>query len=144
MAYGIGTRGGIASTRLYNIWLHMKGRCHRVSDDHYKWYGAKGVKVCDEWRGSFEAFRKWAIGNGYGEGLTIDRIDNEGDYSPENCRWVTHRDQCNNRRSNVMLTIDGVTRNVREWSDITGLKYGTIYRRYRDGKTGHDLIKEVV
>lgn len=144
MTYYTGKLGGVATTRLYNIWQHMKGRCHRRTDDHYKWYGGMGVKVCEEWRTDFQAFHDWALSHGYADGLSIDRVDVDGDYCPGNCRWVDHKTQCNNRHSNVLLTIDGVTHNVREWSDISGVKYTTIYQRYLRGKRGHDLIKEVV
>lgn len=141
--YHIGKNGGIATTRLYNIWLHMKGRCERKSDDHYKWYGKRGIKVCEEWH-DFRTFREWSMQNGYSDKLTIDRIDNEKDYSPENCRWINHKQQCNNRRSNVILTINGQSHNIQEWAQITGVKYATIYQRYKSGKTENDLIKVVI
>ena len=142
--YKIGKRGGIATTRLYNIWLHMKGRCYRKTDDHYKWYGAKGVRICDEWLNSFQAFHDWAISNGYEDHLTIDRVDCSGNYEPSNCRWVDHKTQCNNRKSNILLTINGKTHNIQQWSELTGVKYATIYQRYLRGEQGKSLIREVV
>ncbi len=76
----------------------MKTRCYKKSDYHYKWYGARNIKICDEWINDFVAFQKWAISNGYSENLTIDRINNDGNYEPNNCRWVDMKTQCNNRR----------------------------------------------
>jgi hypothetical protein len=76
----------------------MKQRCHNPNQRTYKYYGARGIKVCDEWFHDYEAFRKWAIENGYCEGLTIDRINNDGDYEPSNCRWVSFDVQANNKR----------------------------------------------
>ena len=85
-------------TRLYDIWCHMKTRCLNVTCKDYKWYGAKGVKICKEWLSDFSAFREWAENNGYSENLTIDRIDPCGNYEPTNCRWITIQEQQRNKR----------------------------------------------
>ena len=85
--------------RLYRIYHHMKDRCYNVNNDAYKNYGAKGVKMCDEWFADFRNFRKWAISNGYSNDLTIDRIDANGNYEPNNCRWITKSE--NVARSNI-------------------------------------------
>lgn len=134
-----GPKGGKARSRLYSIWLHMRGRCYRQTDDHYKHYGARGISIDHEWD-SFENFMKWSLSHGYRPDLTIDRIDVNGNYSPDNCRWVDIKTQCNNRTSNVCVVIGGVSHNIKEWSEITGIKYATIYYRWKRGKRGDALL----
>jgi hypothetical protein len=87
-------------SRLYNIWCHMKTRCLCETDRNYKWYGAKGVSVCEEWKNDYLAFQKWALSNGYSGNLTIDRINPFGNYEPNNCRWITIQEQQRNKRRN--------------------------------------------
>lgn len=120
-------------TRLYNIWLNMKQRCSNPKASHYEYYGGKGVSVCEEWKKSFSTFRDWALSNGYEDGLTIDRIESDKDYCPENCRWVTHLKQMSNTTRNVMLTYQGETHSLSEWSRIVGVPYGTLKSRLRYG-----------
>lgn len=84
--------------KLYNVWLRMKGRCNNPKATNYKYYGGRGITVCDEWKNSYAAFREWALANGYKDGLSIDRIDVNGNYTPDNCRWITMAEQQKNKR----------------------------------------------
>ena len=95
----INIKHGWRHHRLYNIYNNMKQRCYNENTPCYKWYGGKGVRICDEWLASVDAFASWAMQNGYSDDLTIDRIDSGKDYSPENCRWITHGD--NARRAAI-------------------------------------------
>ena len=104
------------NTSLYRIWSGMLGRCERPSTESYKYYGARGITVCNEWRGSFIPFMQWALANGYTEGLSIERIDNDKNYEPDNCKWIPLTEQGKNRRNNRNYTLDGVTKNIYEWS----------------------------
>lgn len=124
---------GKRNTRLYRIWLQMKNRCYNENTERYSDYGGRGISVCDEWKNNFQTFYDWSMSNGYDEHLTIDRIDNDGNYSPENCRWSTVQEQVRNTRSNVLLTLNGETHCVAEWSEITGIKETTIRSRIRYG-----------
>lgn len=124
---------GMAGTRLYNVWIKMKGRCSNPNSDNYKHYGGRGITVCTEWVNSFETFRDWALANGYRDDLTIDRIDNDGPYCPDNCRWVSMTHQANNRRSNRCITFNGKTQTTRQWADELGIPYEVLRRRFDKG-----------
>ena len=121
----------------------MKNRCSNPKVERYKHYGGRGITICDEWTNSFEAFRDWAMTHGYADGLSIDRIDANGNYCPENCRWVDETIQANNKRNNLFVEINGERKTVGEWARITGIGYSTIIRRYRQGDRGENLIREV-
>lgn len=123
------TKHGATKTRLYNIWHKIIQRCCDPKDSAFKHYGGRGITICDEWRNSFEAFRDWALLNGYSDELTIDRIDNNGNYEPSNCRWATNEIQANNKRTNRMITYDGKTQTVKQWADELGLNYYTLHSR---------------
>lgn len=107
---------GGSKTKLYRIWDEMNGRCHCETNKAFKNYGARGIIVCDEWRNDFSAFRLWAISNGYQEGLTIERVNNNGNYSPDNCKWIPRSDQPRNRRNCHLITYNGETKTLSEWS----------------------------
>lgn len=96
-----------SKTRLYRCWQHMKHRCYREDDENYSYYGGRGIIMCDEWKDSYENFSKWAIDNGYKENLTIDRIDCDGNYEPNNCRWITQKEQTRNTRRNTFVYLEG-------------------------------------
>ena len=121
----------MSHTRIHNIWLTMRQRCNKPRCSTYHKYGAKGIRVCEEWDKSFEAFRDWSFSHGYTDTLTIDRIDPKGNYEPANCRWVTQKVQQNNRSNNVLLTYNGETHSLAFWSEIKGLPYRILYDRYR-------------
>lgn len=128
------TKHGLSNKEaLYGTWKNMKRRCYSPNDKRAKFYSGKGVIVCDEWRNDYSAFRNWALANGYKEGLTIDRIDNNGNYCPENCRWATAKIQANNQSRNRLLTYNGETLTMSEWADKLGITYGTINHRVQRG-----------
>lgn len=127
------TKHGGSHTRLYSIFQSMRVRCYRPQHMHYANYGGRGIGICDEWRGNFAAFREWAISHGYDDAKSIDRIDNDSGYSPDNCRWADAKTQCGNRRTCHMLTVDGQTHTITEWSRLTGIGKTTIRERLKRG-----------
>lgn len=123
---------GMTKTRLYKIWINMKQRCNNPNSTKYKCWGGKGVKVCNEWL-DFNNFKKWAYENNYNDSLTIDRIDVNGDYAPENCRWATYKEQANNKTDNHFLTMNNETHTIAEWIEILNIvSSATVYRRIRE------------
>lgn len=117
--------------RIYNIWRGMKLRCCSIKSNRYKYYGRRGIKVCDEWKDNFQVFYDWALNNGYKEGLTIDRINVDGNYSPENCRFATIKQQARNKSNNRNFTINGETHCLSEWCEILGLNRNTVNTRLK-------------
>ena len=120
----------MSHTRPYEIWLGMKKRCYNQNDARYDMYGGRGITVCDEWLHDFSAFYSWAISHGYSDELTIDRIDNDKGYSPENCRWADAKTQCRNRSTNIRIKIGNASKTLMEWCEIFELDYSTIHARY--------------
>ncbi len=130
-----------SGTRLYKIWQGMKKRCYNPHDTRYDRYGGRGIIICDEWRENFQAFHDWAVQNGYDETLTIDRIDNDGNYCPENCRWSSNEEQARNRSSNIKITIGNATKTLTEWCEIFQVDYRMVLARYkRNGFIGIDEL----
>jgi len=134
------TRHGEWHTRLYGIWSGIKRRCYVKTFKGYKHYGGRGITMCEEWRKDYLNFRKWALENGYNEKLTIDRIDVNGNYCPENCRWATYLTQQNNKRNNHTVTYKGQTKTLSEWERIFNLHKGNIAARLRLGMTFEEAI----
>lgn len=124
---------GNRNSRLYNIWNNMKMRCSNINSINYKNYGERGIKVCDEWLDSFENFYKWSMNSGYDDTLTLDRIDNDDDYKPNNCRWSDYTQQERNRRNNHILEYNNEKHSIAEWSDITGIPYSSLWSRIKKG-----------
>lgn len=122
------TKHGGFGTRLYEIWRQMHRRCYGKNTKAYKDYGGRGITVCKEWR-EFESFEKWALFGGYQNDLTIDRIDVNGNYCPENCRWATVKEQSNNRRSCHFVKFNGETHTISEWADIYKVDQRKLYDR---------------
>lgn len=136
--HGESYRSGGKPTRLYNTWLNMRERCRNPKNPAYQHYGGRGIEVCAEWD-DYEKFRSWAMVNGYKNNLTIDRINVNGNYCPENCRWATVREQQNNRRNNHIVEVDGVIHTISEWARIVGINPATIRRRLKNW-TAKDAI----
>lgn len=124
---------GFSSTRLYSIWNGIKERCLNENSPAYKWYGGRGIMICEEWIEDFVCFYDWAMENGYKEGLSIERIDVNGNYEPSNCKWIPLKQQALNTRNTRFLTYNGETKTVSEWCDITGIKKSTLLNRIRIG-----------
>ena len=130
-------------SKLNKVYVSMKQRCYNPKHDHYKYYGARGITICDEWlnpeiihlgcRGRFtkgyQAFKEWALENGYADNLTIDRIDVNGNYEPSNCRWITLKEQSNNTRRNHLVTYKGKTQTLTQWSEELGFNYNRVKMR---------------
>lgn len=127
-------RHKMSGTRIYQEWQGMKGRCYNKGYARYANWGGRGIEVCEQWRNSFENFYAWAMANGYQDDLTIDRIDNNGDYCTGNCRWVSQQEQSRNRRSNINITIGNSTRTLIEWCEIFQVDYAKVNARYHRNK----------
>lgn len=124
---------GHTGTRIYGIWSGIKKRCYNQNANNYVDYGGRGISICDEWQ-AFEPFYKWAMSNGYSDELSIDRIDNNGNYCPENCRWATDETQARNRRSTRKYGYKGKSLTLAEWGKITGINPQTLSSRIHSCK----------
>ena len=131
---------GKSNTRLYEIWTDMKQRCLNSNQKVYKYYGGRGITICQEWIDDFMSFYDWALENGYQDNLTIDRIDVNGGYEPNNCRWLTMEAQLRNTRRNHFVEINGESHTIAEWARIYGISPQTINSRLRKGVSEQDAI----
>jgi len=126
---GNNTKHNKCYTKLYKIYKNIEQRCYNSNSKGFQYYGKRNIKMCEEWLNSFESFYNWAINNGYKQGLTIDRIEVNGNYEPSNCRWVTMKVQNYNRRTTHHLTFNNETHTLEEWSNITGIRTETLQSR---------------
>ena len=120
-------------TKLYEIWKSMKQRCLNPNNRGYKNYGGRGITICDEWIHDFQSFYEWSKKNGYNSNLSIDRIDNNGNYCPENCRWTDRHTQCNNTRVNHYINYNNETKTLADWVKTTKLSYSCVFTRLKKG-----------
>lgn len=118
----------MSKSRLYGIWHGMKARCSNPKNQRYSCYGGRGIEVCSEWESNFEVFKDWALKNGYQDGLSIDRIDVDGNYEPSNCRWITLSEQSDNKRDSRRIEYKGKMYTSKELSRMFGIPYSTIYQ----------------
>ena len=123
---------GLSQTRIYRIYRGVINRCNNPNVEIFEHYGGRGIKLCQEWS-DFEVFYKWAIEAGYKDNLTLERIDNDGDYKPDNCRWATMKEQGLNTRNSLLIEYKGNTQTLKEWSDQLGMKYLVLYKRLQRG-----------
>ena len=126
-------------SKLQNVYYSMKTRCYNTNSKSYHNYGGRGITVCRDWLASFSNFKNWAVKSGYREGLTLDRIDVNGNYCPENCHWISMKAQQNNKRTNIRLTYKGRTLTLSEWADVLGIPYDCLLTRVR--RYGRDTDK---
>lgn len=131
---------GESDTRLYTVWGNMKSRCENSNVDSYQYYGDKGISICKEWCDDFTTFKDWADSSGYAENLSIDRIDNDKGYLPENCRWVDGKTQSRNRDYAWFVTIGGVRRHAKDWCEINEINYKTAHARKSRGWSEVDAV----
>lgn len=137
----------MSKERLQRTYSNMKTRCYNPNSNRYHCYGGRGIRVCDEWLGwgkGFKNFEKWALLNGYADNLTIDRIDVNGNYEPNNCRWVTNKQNTNNTRRNRNITYNGETHTMSEWCEILGVKLGTLSARIYRGWSLEDVMTKPI
>lgn len=126
------TKHGMFGTRLYTIWSGFKRRCYDEKVEGYRWYGKNNISYCEEWD-DFSNFYEWAMKNNYTDELTLDRIDSKGNYCPENCRWVSMKQQQRNRKNNHVVEYNGEKHCLSEWAEIYGINYNTLLTRIRRG-----------
>lgn len=133
-------KDGRSSKHLYHLYYSVKQRCYNPKDTNYKYYGGRGIAVCEEWQ-TWEAFEEWAMSHGYQYGLTLDRIDVNGNYEPSNCRWISQAEQMRNTRKTRYLTYNGETRPLIEWCEIFDVSFNTASARFTRGWSNpHEIL----
>ena len=137
------TTHGKSHTPTHRAWSSMFQRCHNPNHKFYSYYGGRGIAICQRWQDSFESFLE-DMGELPSPLHSLDRIDNDGDYCPSNCRWATQKEQRRNTRINIMLTYQGKTLCLGEWAEITGLNYYTLYSRVKSGWTDEDVLTKPI
>lgn len=126
--------------RLYHIWIAMKARCNNPTAHAYEQYGGREIKVCPEWNDNYLNFKDWALSHGYNDNLSIDRIDNNKGYEPDNCRWVSPLKQANNKRNNNYLVYQNETKTIAEWARQFNINYKWFYRHIKKGFTIQQIL----
>ena len=126
--------------RLKSIYYGMKQRCYNQNGINYKYYGGKGIFICDEWLNDFEKFYEWSLQNGYSDNLTIDRIDSNKEYSPDNCKWSTKKEQAYNRSMSVKLTLNGRIMYMTEWAEELEIDKKILSWRYNNGWSDEEIL----
>lgn len=134
----------MTDTKIYHSWRAMIQRCYYKKHKYYYNYGGRGIKVYPEWKNNFQNFYTWALENGYKEGLSIDRIDNNKDYSPENCKWSDRYTQSRNRKSNIFLEYKGERLCIEDWSKRTGIERSTLRHRHKIGWPTERILTQKV
>ena len=132
----------VFSKRLKECYVNMKTRCTNKNQDPFNRYVNRGIELCEEWENDYNKFQTWALNNGYSETLTLDRIDNNKGYYPENCRWVTRREQANNRRTSLFLIYKGKKDTLANWARNLNIPYNYIQYRVYKGKTLEEIVNE--
>lgn len=138
------TKHGESRSRVYDIWVAMIQRCHNEHHNRYKHYGGRGIVVCDEWRNNPDSFIQWAKNNGYSDDLTIDRIDVNGNYEPENCRWISNFEQQQNRTNSHLIEYEGKTFTISQLARAFQIKPNVLERRLKSGWDVDRAIKQPI
>ena len=131
---------GLYKNRIYFEWKNMLYRCYKDKYPYFKYYGGRGIKVCKDWINDVYNFASWATDNGYNDELTLDRIDVNGNYCPENCRWVDYKQQARNKTTNIKIMFQGKLIGMSEVAEILGIKYSRFVWRYKSGKTFDEIV----
>jgi hypothetical protein len=137
-----GDSHGGKQSRLYRIWMGMRSRCNNPHSKDFYLYGKRGIAVCESWD-AYENFRDWALSKGYNNKLSIDRVDSNLGYSPDNCRWVNNLIQANNKRNNLLITAFGETRTISDWGRVLGIRATTIRLRFHKGYSPEEALSVV-